>query len=468
MSVGQLDVLMSGLPIWVIAGPMEPGGAEAIAASLKSLSDGDPLRRVGLIPTRHSRKWMFDVGSLDGATVRAPESMLPVVGSAVGVTASLNSILLACPEIRHPVVVIPDGDFVVFRFDHGVADARALMKMVCRVSHSRIGVDVLPPEPDLPNVFHPMTRAVAHTVRTAPAAFSEAVWSVLRSRVGGLVTASRNGSGRCGGEVVRAAAAEPYCAVFVRSRRHFFEGLRRYRAAHNLDISASALVMHALCRSLSNTGIRVSSPVEVLVDLRRYLPAGCFTWSNFQSLSRVGYYPGTTPEAFSADLVAALASARPLVEAVGYVARSRLPGLLTSTRRREERPPDVPFPTAAASVTLSDISRSPDIAHIRWKRGSTPLFGAALPPASRSHISVLLCSPSEGELQMTATFFPSVFDADKVRDALTRVIELGTDQPTVPERGAPPTAQSGSSRRRPGGRTRERGGSSSMSRHTSE
>lgn len=459
---------MSGLPIWVVAGPMEPGGADAIATSLKSLSEGDPLRRVGLIPSRHSRKWTFDMGSLDGATVRAPESMLPVVGSAVGVTASLNSILSACPEIRSPVIVIPDGDYVVFRFDHGVADAHALMKMVCRVSHSRFGTDGLPPEPDLPNVLHPMTRAVVHTVRTAPAAFTEAGWSVLRSRAGDLITASRRGSGRRGEQVVHAAEAEPYCAVFVRSTRYFFEGLRRYRAAYHLDISASALVMHALCQSLSDTGIRVLSPVEVLVDLRRYLSAGCSTWSNFQSLSRVGYHPGTTPEAFGADLVAALASARPLVEAVGYVARSRLSGLLTAGRGREEQPPDVAFPEAAASVTLSDISRLPEMAHIRWKQGSAPLFAAALPPASRSHISVLLCSPSEGELQMTATFFPSVFDAGKVEDALTRVIELGADHPIVPDRGAPPSARSGSSRRRPGGRTREQEGFSSMSRHTAE
>jgi hypothetical protein len=432
VSTGQLDVLLSGQPVWLIAGPINAGEPAAIAASLNRLSAGDPRRRVGLIPTRHSRSWAFDPGSLESASLQAPESMTPAVASAEAMTAALNSILVSSLDIRVPVAVIPD-DFAVFRFDHGLGDAHILMKMVAAVSCSGAGSDMVPTGTDIPNVRYPAIWSVLNAARTTPGTFVGAIWAVFQDKVGRLRSRLSKRSRRRDEDPDHVQSTpDPYSAVYVKSSSDYAARMRRYRAAHQVDMSVSALTMYFICRSMCAAGIPIAPEVEVLVDLRRYLPEGLFTWANFTAVSRIEFRSDTPPQEFGEKLATNLASGRPLIEMVGGIAKLRVLSLAMPRHRHGDWVVGERSATGAATVTMSDITRLPAVADVRWRQDARPNLAVALPPASRSHISILICAPSPGEFQLTASFFPAEFDADKIRNALSHALAI-TDADNPPE-----------------------------------
>jgi hypothetical protein len=179
----------------------------------------------------------------------------------------------------------------------------------------------------------------------------------------------------------------------------------------------------------------MSPAVEVLVDLRRYLPDGRFTWANFQAISRIEYRPDTAPREFGEQLEKNLASCLPLVEMVGYVAKSRLLSLVVPSRRDNDWIVGERSTTGAATVALSDVTRLPPVADVRWRRGAQPTLAIAGQPASRSHITILICAPTPGEVQVTATYYPTEFDGDKIKHALTQALAIA--DPDHPPGGLP-------------------------------
>jgi hypothetical protein len=416
ISTGQLDVLLSGQPIWVIAGPVTAGRRAAIKASLLQLSRHDPIRRVGLVPTIASRSWSFSPDMIRGAIMRRPESMTPPVDTTEGISATLNS-LLRSDHFDQPMAVIPYGDFVAFRFDHGLGDAHVLMKIIAQVSGSGTRESVVSATADEPNVSNPALWALANTVKSRPAGLTHSAWAVLRDKA---LQLSRRPPRRssAGHSEADAGDADHYGAVFVRSGSDFVARARRYRAAHDLDISVSGLTMYWICQSLRAAGIAVAPVTEVLVDLRRYLPRGRQTWANFTAVARIPLRPSTTPEQFGDMLSTHLNSTRPLVEMLAGVAKSRLLTAVGSGPHSDGWRAGRASPTGEATVVFSDISRVPSAGEVHWSPRRRPTLAVALPPASRSNISMLLCSPSPGEIQVTASLFPSEFDVRTVRRAL--------------------------------------------------
>jgi hypothetical protein len=424
ISTGQLDVLVSGQPIWAIAGPMDAGGPAAITASLRRLSAGDPRRRVGLIPKRNSRRWAFDPGTLADATLEVPVSLPPVVDSAEAITAALNSVLRSNLGIRVPVAAIPDGDFVVFHFDHGIGDAHILMKMIAALSCSGAENDMFSTARDVPNVRYPAVWAVLNAARTAPGTLPGAMWAIFHDKMRGLRSRLGERSGSRGEPDGVPSTSEPYCAVFLKSPTDYAPRVRRYRAAHQLTMSVPALTMYNIGRALSAAGIPMSGVFEVLVDLRRYLPDSRFTWANFTAVARIEFRPDTTPQEFAERLATNLTSTQPLIENVGGMAKLRLLSLATPRHRVTAWVAGKRSASGAATVTVSDISRLSAREGVRWRPGARPNLAVALPPASRSHIAILLCAPCPDELQLTATFFPTEFDADTIRDALSHALAI--------------------------------------------
>ncbi len=424
---GHLDILLSGQPIWVIAGPMTMGGREDITAGLLRFSAGDPRRRLGLIPTPDSRAWPFDPGSLRSAVVRQPSSTATVENSADGVTAALSSIMNSARDIRVPVAIIPTGEFVVFRFDHGLGDAHIMTKIIAEVSRSSADSYLTEADSDVSPVRNPAIWSVLNAATARPKSLLAAARTVLREKAARVPSRVKQ---QLAPRADATAGSEPYCAVFVRGSGECVAGIGRYRTEHQLDMSTSAVLMYLVCRSLRASGISLSPVIEVLVDLRRYLPRGRLTWANFTAVARVENWPDTTPQEFGETLATHLASTRPLIEMVGGVAKSRL--LWPWIRRRRDGDWLVPerSSTGEATVVFSDITRLPAMADVRWARDGRPNFAVALPPASKSNISILMCAPSPGEIQLTASFFPDEFDPEAVRWSFVNALqEAGCDDP---------------------------------------
>jgi hypothetical protein len=219
--------------------------------------------------------------------------------------------------------------------------------------------------------------------------------------------------------------------VFLKTPSDYAARVRRYRADHQLNVSVSALTMYFIGRALNAAGIPLSGVVEVLVDLRRYLPHSRFTWANFTAVSRIELRPEGTPQEFAEMLAANVISTRPLIEHVGGMAKLRLTSLARPRHRDTAWVAGERSATGAATLTLSDITRLPAVADVRWRSGARPNLAIALPPASRSHIAILICAPRLDEFQLTATFFPTEFDVDAIRDALSQAL-------AIPAVGDPP------------------------------
>ncbi|MFZ0835135.1 MAG: hypothetical protein WAM92_19060 [Mycobacterium sp.] len=163
----------------------------------------------------------------------------------------------------------------------------------------------------------------------------------------------------------------------------------------------------------------------MLVDLRRYLPPNRTTWANFTAVARIGFGPNKTAQEFGDALTTDVTSTRPLIDMVGGAVKSRLSALARNhDRENAGMSAGGGAENKEATVVLSDITRLPAMADVCWQDGGRPNMAVALPPASPSHISVLICQPSAGEVQLTATFYASEHSAEKIRHALSRALSI--------------------------------------------
>jgi hypothetical protein len=386
---------------------------------LKRLSAGDPRRRVGLIPSRHSHRWTFNVTSLERAPLPAPVSVPPPVDDAELITISLNAAVHQHDGPYEPITVMRVGDFALCRFDHGIGDAHVLVRILAAISASTSVFDAR----DLPDVRFPMFSAIANAVRTTPAMVARAGLDVARDKARGLLNRAVRETDDAR-TYARGDNSDTVTTIFCTSSPGYPDRLRRFRGEHHLDMSASALTMYAICKSLCAVAIPVSPTVDVLVDLRRYLPSRRTTWANFQAVSRVGFNSDMTPQDFGEELHHSLTSCRPLVETLAYVTRSRLASRGLRAEHERAWALGQRSPSGEAVVTLSDITRLPEFSHIKWRPGTHPNLAVALPPAGVSEIAILICAPAPNEIQLSATFFSSEFDPRKIREALQMAVHF--------------------------------------------
>lgn len=397
--MGRLDVRAAGFRVWVVAGPVDPPPTATIVGALDRLGSGGPLRRVGLQPSPVSSRWRFDPIPGPGAVLAEPA--VPV-RDAVQFAEGLASV-----RPTTPVVIARSGEYLAFGFDHGIGDAHIMLAVIIAVSHAGKPTGTGPVAPA--NTNHPFRWALPALIRSPRklSAGLKGVSSVLpqaRRRV-------RPGRSR---STVPPSPQDAPVVVFVRSAPGFVTALSGYRRAAGLRVSLAVLVMTAICEAFRATGVEFDDRAEVVTDLRRYLPAGRSTLANFTSVVSVPCPPGTTAQQFGDALTGELASAAPLLLTAGSLLRAR------SSRRRAAggEPRAAPAdPTGGAVLSFSDLTKL-ELERIAWTRPNEAEFMVMLPPGSAAHLTIALYQLGDGEIQVTATFFPEAADVAKVRQGL--------------------------------------------------
>jgi|GEM_PF-2428740 len=416
--VGQLDVASAGAPVWVVAGPVHQDAGSRAGAVLDELAKRGAQFRVGLQPSPNTRRWRYtEMPSLNA------KATVDMSGCA---TAQQVLDRVVGQPVAAPISVGQAGEYLCVRFDHGIGDAHLMTETLAALSHATDGLVAPPPAPTVAN---PVRVAIGHNLK---AGLSE----VTRQAVG-LAQAGRSfpsvagQAGVCREEAAAPAAGEPgdadrpagYHAVFVKSEDHFADQVRAWRDATGGRASLTALLMWSICRALRDAGVTLADDCGVLVDLRRFLPAGARTLANLCTVARVRGGADTSYEKFSAELRATAESVGPLVKLAAYLASTRV---CAAIRGRRGQPWWVAGSSQGSAVhlTILDISKMPALAKIAWTRPMDAELAVALPPGSPAHLSTALHITASGSVQVTATFPASLVAVDTVRNALRAALTL--------------------------------------------
>jgi hypothetical protein len=106
----------------------------------------------------------------------------------------------------------------------------------------------------------------------------------------------------------------------------------------------------------------------------------------------------------------------------GYLAVNRVRMPFARRIRKTEQPLRGPAKSTQSILIISDDSKLPSFAKIAGIHPDDAEIAVAAKPADQSHISILMCTPPNGSIPLTATFYASDIDKLLVARGLSRAL----------------------------------------------
>jgi hypothetical protein len=125
---------------------------------------------------------------------------------------------------------------------------------------------------------------------------------------------------------------------------------------------------------------------------------------------------------FGASLRLMIGSLNTLFRLAGYLAVNRVRMLFARRTRKTEQPLRGPAISTQSILIISDVSKLPPFAEIAWVHPDDAEIALAAKPADQSHISILMCTPRNGSVQLAVTFYASHIDKSLVARGLSRAL----------------------------------------------
>jgi hypothetical protein len=414
--VGQFDVAVTRHNIVTILKPAISNSAERAPSTLNSMAARGPRYRVGLVPSATSRRWAFSeepgswcTQSFDISGLHSTQEILDhVVGRRLAV----------------PISVSQAGEYLCVACDHGLGDSHFILELCAALTHGNTDTGFVEPLA-APTVTNPLVSALFLATKSTPRLSVRAAaiglwkpgWSFFRRRVVPLVNRLCMVPSRPAGD-----QDERYVAVWAKSDPGLIEEVRRYRDSKSPSATVSAILMLSIYRALQECGASLDDELEVLVDLRRFLPGDKFTFANFFILSHINAGNQPSVEEFSESLRRTVGSPDQLFTLAAYLAVERVRMLFARRTKKIELPLCRPSGSAQSILTISDISKSPPLAKIAWARTDDAEIASAAQPADQSHISIFINITPNGSVQLTASFYASHIDKLLVARGLSRAL----------------------------------------------
>jgi hypothetical protein len=413
--VGLLDVGATGSPAVVIVKPARSDAAVHAPSILNRIAARGPRYRVGLVPSPTSRRWDFchEPGSwcTQSFDISGRHSMQEILDHVVG------------QPLVEPISVSQSGEYLCVACDHGIGDATVVTDVCAALMGGLPNTDLAEPL-TAPTMMNPLFAALFEAAKATPRLFAKdtigllkPAWSFFRSYVVALINRPHVVPSRPTGD-----QNEKYVAVWSKSDPKFIEEVRRYRDSKHPNASVKAILIMGICRALQECGVLLNDEVEVVVDMRRFLPPDKFTLANFFAIGRVNIGRQPSVDEFAAALRLMVGSLNPLFRLAAYLAVAQVRRLFALRTRKTEQPVRGPAKSDHSTLTISDHSNSPSFAKLAWVRTDDIEVASAVPPTGRSHISISMCAPPNGSVQLTATFYPSHVDKLLVARGLGRAL----------------------------------------------
>lgn len=414
--VGQLDVAVTRQNIVTIVTPVMSDAAERAPSVLNRIAARGPRYRVGLVSSATSRRWDFidEPGSwcTQSFDISGLHTTQEILDHVVG------------RRLVAPLSVSQAGEHLCVVCDHGLGDSHFIWEVCAALTHGNTDTGFVEPL-TAPTMTNPLLSALFDAAKSTPWLFMRAAaiglwkpgWSFFRSHVAALVNRLRVVPSRPAGD-----QDERYVAVWSKSDPGFIDEVRRYRDSRHPSASVNAILMLSICRALEECGASLRDELEVLVDLRRFLPRDNFTFANFFVLTQIDIGTQPSVEEFSESLRLTTRSLNQLFKLVGHLVVDRVRMLLTPRTRKTEPPFCRPATSAQSTLTISDVSKSPPVAKVAWTRPDDAEIASAAQPGDQSHISIFINITPNGSVQLTASFYASHIDKLLVARALSRAL----------------------------------------------
>jgi hypothetical protein len=198
--------------------------------------------------------------------------------------------------------------------------------------------------------------------------------------------------------------------------------VRRWRDAHTPGVAVSAMLLSAVYAAVRrHLGEPDPAGFAVLVDVRRYLPAGVAVEGNFAWGEHVRPASPEDPASVAAAVTELVESRRTLT----MLGLHNLRSVLTRIGAQGLTPPGAADTAGPASplrphLTVTYLGRNDSFATLPWMpHEQTRMIGVVSPSGPRG-ITVAM-DELDGALHVTASYHPGVFDAGTVAAAMAEV-----------------------------------------------
>ncbi|OBA30845.1 hypothetical protein [Gordonia sp. 852002-51296_SCH5728562-b] len=398
-TASNLDVAMAGK--WTISaiGPVEHGGKDRVQHALLALGTSGAHGRVGLVPETGTRRWRFDPTLLSDAVFELD----PIDSDEVVPTMR---ILARNPRPHQPIWVALAGDWMFVYLDHGVGDGF----MTVNLSAALFGESgKAAPWQRAATVRHPLIMALLGGFKANPRLPLD-VASKLRTRVVNPVNPE-----------IR--SWEPsFDVAYARGNPMSFAELMQWRDENAPGVSSVALQTALRVRALSDVGLDPNPTLKLLVDGRRYLPAGSLVTSNFAAGVDLDVADPADAGQLADSVKRVTKSGSAAVTLAATTATIQLDRLRSREPQSATQVPRSPRP----NIAITDLGRPRILEQLPWKTDSStpPTYIALVSPADPQAIT-FASGRLLGSVQEMASFHDNVFD----RDAVQHVVESVTHEP---------------------------------------
>lgn len=383
VSIGPLDKAFAGHAITVAAGPADHGGVEVVRQVVADLAARGPTSRLGLKPTRLSRRWAYDPS-------RAPDNVFEAPAK------DLRGMVEALPDwsaegsSEKPFRCGLIGENLLIQVDHGLGDATLCIELIAAISQRSTA--------NFPHAYgrNPLgTTMLRMPLTISPTAIKKPVWDGVPDPP----MTSIPDDAYAGFEFARGAAGFPVA-------------LKRFRDEHYPGTATTVLLTSAISRAFNEVGIPTSGVIDVPVDLRRYLPKNRVTLGNLSTIVSVDVSPDATPAELTHALTFELRSLR------NYLRMLAFSGKEMALNERLDKP-QLQLPTrGGARLAVTDLSRHPAMRKMHIKGGDHNGWAAIMNyPGFVNGIGVTLITVG-GQLCVSVSFLRSVYSPETVRKAV--------------------------------------------------
>jgi hypothetical protein len=380
-----------GLDSLRVVGPFEGVAADGLRAALAGLHAARPDHPAVCLIDRRATRWVrLSAGEFAGhaATAVVTVDVPPGEDPADLVTRYL----LGTPLDHRPLLLAVAGGHVGLKVSHAVGDGRVVNALLPELIQAAAGH--VPTAPD-PAPAAPVARAVLHHFGRHPGRLFRAL-PAARPPVTGAATVPW-----------RPDAAY----VSVRSATALGE-IREWRDAHLPGVSATAIQFAAMAAALRRCGLPAGGPgAVVLVDARRYLPAGRGADGNFSWGLYLRPDELTDPRAVHRALVGELASGSALAMLALRAGR-----MLVTAHRPGPVPRRVPA-RPRPRLTFTHLGRLAAYRDLPWACEPGRRRNISVPTTSGPEAVTVSFSDLAGVLHLNVSFHRSTFDPAAVRRA---------------------------------------------------
>ena len=398
------DAAWSGVEFFRVLGPFPAVPVDGLRAALIALHAQRPTSRFVCRLDRRRGRWLplsapaFERW-VDGLLVHGDPDM-----DADAWARTLGAEALG----DRPMVLAAGGRFGGLRASHTAGDARVtdalLGEMLTAVTTGRAAMYPFPRPARLP-----LTRALLHQFGRHPGRVPAAV-RIRRPRPAAAPCA--------GGPVWDPAVA--YASAM--SAPGALARVRRWRDAHTPGVAVSAVLLSAAYAAVHrHLGEPDPAGFAVLVDARRYLPAGVAVEGNFVWGEHLRPAEPDDPASVAAAMTELVESRRTLT----MLALHNLRTVLTRLGRPALTPPGAapvadPALPPRPHLTVTYLGRNDSFASLPWTPHEPARMIGVVTPSGPNGVTVAM-DERDGALHVTASYHPGAFDARSVAAALEQV-----------------------------------------------